>query len=33
VKQKTMFVKECDKVGHKCHKKGHVKKNRILILF
>jgi hypothetical protein len=27
VKQKTMFVKECDKVCHKCHKKGHVKKN------
>jgi hypothetical protein len=26
VKQKTMFVKECDKVCHKCHKKGHVKK-------
>jgi hypothetical protein len=27
VKQKTMFVKECDKVCHKCHKKGHDKKN------
>jgi hypothetical protein len=27
VKQKTMFVKKCDKVCHKCHKKGHVKKN------
>ena len=27
VKQKTLFVKECDKVCHKCHKKGHVKKN------
>jgi hypothetical protein len=27
VKQKTMFMKECDKVCHKCHKKGHVKKN------
>jgi hypothetical protein len=27
VKQKTMFVKECDKVCHKCHNKGHVKKN------
>jgi hypothetical protein len=27
VKQKTMFVKECDKVCHKCHKKGLVKKN------
>jgi hypothetical protein len=27
VKQKTMFVKECDKVCHKCHKKGNVKKN------
>jgi hypothetical protein len=27
VKQKTMFVKECDKVCHKCHKKGHIKKN------
>jgi hypothetical protein len=24
VKQKTLFVKECDKV---CHKKGHIKKN------
>jgi hypothetical protein len=21
-------VKECDKVCHKCHKKGHIKKNR-----
>jgi hypothetical protein len=27
VKQKTIFVKECDKVCHKCHKKGHIKKN------
>jgi hypothetical protein len=27
VKQKTMFVKECDEVCHKCHKKVHVKKN------
>jgi hypothetical protein len=27
VKQKTLFVKECDKVCHKCHKKGHIKKN------
>jgi hypothetical protein len=27
VKKNTMFVKECDKVCHKCHKKGHVKKN------
>jgi hypothetical protein len=27
MKQKTMFVKECDKVCHKCHKNGHVKKN------
>ena len=27
VKQKTLFMKECDKVCHKCHKKGHVKKN------
>jgi hypothetical protein len=27
IKQKTLFVKECDKVCHKCHKKGHVKKN------
>jgi hypothetical protein len=27
VKQNTMFVKECDKVCHKCYKKGHVKKN------
>jgi hypothetical protein len=27
VKQKTMFVKECDKVCHKCHMKGHIKKN------
>jgi hypothetical protein len=27
VKPKTMFLKECDKVCHKCHKKGHVKKN------
>jgi hypothetical protein len=26
VKKKTMFVKECDKVCHKCHNKGHVKK-------
>jgi hypothetical protein len=26
-KQKTMFVKECDKVCHKCHNKGHIKKN------
>jgi hypothetical protein len=26
VKQKTIFVKECDKVCYKCHKKGHVKK-------
>jgi hypothetical protein len=26
-KQKTIFVKECDKVCHKCHKKGHIKKN------
>jgi hypothetical protein len=25
--QKTMFVKECDKVCQKCHKKGHIKKN------
>jgi hypothetical protein len=27
VKQNTMFVKECDKVCHKCHKKGHFKRN------
>jgi hypothetical protein len=27
VKQKTMFVNECDKVCHKCHKKGRIKKN------
>jgi hypothetical protein len=27
VKQKTLFVKECDKVCHKCHNKGHIKKN------
>jgi hypothetical protein len=27
IKQKTVFVKECDKVCHKCHKKGHIKKN------
>jgi hypothetical protein len=27
IKQKTLFVKECDKVCHKCHKKGHIKKN------
>jgi hypothetical protein len=27
IKQKTLFVKECDKVCHKCHKKGYVKKN------
>jgi hypothetical protein len=27
VKPKTMFLKECDKVCHKFHKKGHVKKN------
>jgi hypothetical protein len=27
IKQKTLFVKECDKVCHKCHKKGHVRKN------
>jgi hypothetical protein len=27
VKQKTMFVKECDKVCHKFHKKRHIKKN------
>jgi hypothetical protein len=26
-KQKTTFVKECDKVCHKCHKKGHIKKD------
>jgi hypothetical protein len=27
VKQNTLFVKECDKVCHKCHKKGHIKKD------
>jgi hypothetical protein len=27
IKQNTLFVKECDKVCHKCHKKGHIKKN------
>jgi hypothetical protein len=26
-KQKTMFVKGCDKTCHKCHKFGHVKKD------
>jgi phage FluMu protein Com len=26
-KQKTIFVEECDKLCHKCHKKGHIKKN------
>jgi hypothetical protein len=24
-KQKTIFVKDCDKTCHKCHKKGHIK--------
>jgi phage FluMu protein Com len=26
-KQKTIFVKECDKVRHKCHNKRHIKKD------